>query len=71
MTLLIGAWSIIDPDLIGHTVWRHFGEDYGYFPLFQPIIGLVWLLWPLTMEAYGIRPRRADDADPSGAKRPT
>jgi hypothetical protein len=55
MTLLIGVWSFVDPDLIGRTVWRHFGEDYGYFPLFQPMIGLVWLLWPLTMEAYGIR----------------
>jgi hypothetical protein len=55
MTLLIGTWSFIDPVLIGHTVWRHFGEDYGFFPLFQPLIGLAWLLWPLTMEAYGIR----------------
>lgn len=55
MTLLIGVWSFIDPALIGRTVWRHFGEDYGYFPLFQPLIGLVWLLWPLTMQAYGIR----------------
>ena len=55
MTLVIGVWSIVDPELIGSTVWRHFGADYGYFPLFQPLLGLVWLLWPLTMEAYGIR----------------
>lgn len=55
MILLIGTWSLINPELIGHTVWRHYGEDYGFFPLFQPLIGLVWLLWPLTMEAYGIR----------------
>jgi len=58
MTLIIGVWSFVDPDLIGRTVWRHFGEDYGYFPLFQPLFGLVWLFWPLTMEAYGIRKRR-------------
>ena len=64
MTLLIGVWSFANPELIGHTVWRHFGEDYGYFPLFQPIFGLVWLFWPLTMEAYGIR-KRAGDARPN------
>ncbi len=57
MTLIIGVWSFVDPDLIGRTVWRHFGEDYGYFPLFQPLFGLVWLFWPLTMAAYGIRKR--------------
>ena len=42
----------------GSTVWRHFGEDYGYFPLFQPLLGLVWLFWPLTMENYGVRRRQ-------------
>ncbi len=55
MTILIGVWSLLDPALIGSTVWRHFGEDYGYFPLFQPLLGLIWLLWPLTMAAYGVR----------------
>ncbi|RIK39137.1 MAG: hypothetical protein DCC55_18995 [Chloroflexi bacterium] len=52
MTLLIGTWSLIDPQTVGHTVWRHFGEDYGYFPLFQPLIGLLWLLWPGTRMLY-------------------
>ncbi len=56
MTLLVGAWSVVDPGAVGSTVWRHFGEDYGYFPLVQPIIGLVWLLWPMTRRAYGISP---------------
>jgi len=56
MTVVVGVWSIIDPAAVGSTVWRHFGEDYGYFPLIQPIIGLVWLLWPLTIRAYGVRP---------------
>jgi len=54
-TFAIGIWSYIDPQLIGRTVWRHFGADYGYFPFFQPILGLVWLLWPATLIAYGIR----------------
>ncbi|MEZ4581436.1 MAG: hypothetical protein R3A10_07305 [Caldilineaceae bacterium] len=55
MTLIVGTWSYIDPEMFGHTVWRHFGQDYGFFPFFQPLIGLVWLLWPATMTAYGVR----------------
>ena len=55
MTLLIGVWSFANPAMIGSTVWRHFGEDYGYFPLVQPLVGLIWLLWPMTMQSYGIR----------------
>lgn len=54
MTLVVGSLSLYDPDLIGRTVWRNFGADYGYFPLFQPLIGLVWLLWPETRRAYGL-----------------
>lgn len=54
MVVIVGFWSMIDPPFIGHTVWRHFGEDYGYFPLIQPMLGLVWLLWPQTRKAYGI-----------------
>ena len=42
-TLVVGTLSLIYPDLIGRTVWRHFGADYGYFPLFQPLLGLAWL----------------------------
>src|SRR5215203_20455 len=49
LTIIVGAWSILDPPFIGSTVWRHFGEDYGFFPLIQPILGLVWLLWPQTI----------------------
>jgi len=54
MTLVVGSLSLIYPELIGRTVWRHFGADYGYFPLFQPIIGLLWLVWPETRRAYGL-----------------
>jgi len=55
MTLLVGTLSFVYPDVIGRTVWRNFGADYGFFPLFQPVLGLVWLLWPETMRAYKIR----------------
>ena len=60
MTLVVGVWSFVDPPFIGHTVWRHFGEDYGYFPLFQPLFGLLWLLWPQTVRAYGLARRVGD-----------
>jgi hypothetical protein len=55
MVLLVGMLSFIYPDFIGHTAWRHFGADYGYFPLFQPILGLIWLFSPPVLQAYGIR----------------
>lgn len=55
MTLLIGALSFVYPEVIGRTVWRHFGADYAYFPLIQPLIGLAWLFWPATLKAYDIR----------------
>lgn len=53
LTLVVGVWSYVDPDLVGRTVWRHFGEDYGYFPFFQPLLGLIWLFWPETVREYG------------------
>ncbi len=52
LALVVGAWSFIDPVTVGHTAWRHFGEDYGYFPLFQPILGLLWLFWKPTRVEY-------------------
>jgi hypothetical protein len=54
MTLIIGSLSFIIPEIIGRTVWRHYGVDYGFFPLFQPLVGLVWLFSPSTLRAYGI-----------------
>lgn len=59
MTLLVGTLSFVYPELIGRTVWRHFGADYGYFPLFQPLIGLAWLIWPETRRAYGLLESKA------------
>ncbi|MGL4650204.1 MAG: hypothetical protein ACRC1H_12415, partial [Caldilineaceae bacterium] len=70
LTLIVGTWSFLNPELIGSTVWRHFGADYGFFPLFQPIIGLLWLLWPATMVMYGIRPAPMAPAQPAPAERP-
>lgn len=57
MVLLVGSLSFVYPELIGRTVWRQFGADYGYFPLFQPLLGLIWLFWPETLYAYGLARR--------------
>jgi hypothetical protein len=54
LVLLVGTLSIIYPDVIGHTVWRYYGIDYGFFPLIQPFLGLLWLFHPQTRAAYGI-----------------
>lgn len=54
MTLVVGTLSFIIPDTVGSTVWRHFGADYGYFPLIQPLLGLAWLFHPETRSVYGI-----------------
>lgn len=56
MTLVVGTLSIINPELIGSTVWRYFGIDYGFFPLLQPLLGLAWLFHRETLQSYGIRP---------------
>lgn len=54
MVVIVGTISLLDPEAVGRTVWRHYGEDYGYFPLIQPFVGLAWLFWPVTRRAYGI-----------------
>lgn len=58
LTLIVGSVSLVLPEFVGRTVWRHFGADYGFFPLFQPAIGLVWLYWPSTKLQYGLSPGR-------------
>ncbi|MCX6050038.1 MAG: hypothetical protein NT075_33485 [Chloroflexi bacterium] len=55
LTLSVGIWSLLDPLTVGETAWRHFGADYGYFPLFQPMLGLLWLFWPPTLVQYGLK----------------
>ena len=59
MTFVIGVLSFVIPAVIGRTVWRHFGIDYGFFPLFQPLLGLFWLFSRGTLQTYGISFGRA------------
>ena len=68
LTFIVGSLSFIYPDLIGRTVWRHFGADYGFFPLFQPLLGLAWLFSPATLRSYGIFAGKsnASSEDPKG-----
>lgn len=54
MVIVIGTLSLVMPDAIGRTVWGHFGADYGYFPLIQPILGLAWLFHRDTRRASGV-----------------
>ena len=56
LTLIVGTLSFIIPDVIGSTAWRHFGQGYGFFPLFQPLLGLIYLLWRPTRVAFGVLP---------------
>ncbi|MEM8859056.1 MAG: hypothetical protein AAGD96_12090 [Chloroflexota bacterium] len=54
-TLVVGILSFAEPDLVGRTVWRAFGADYGYFPLFQPLLGLAWLFNKDVRRSYGFK----------------
>ncbi|MDX1686478.1 MAG: hypothetical protein R3248_00710 [Candidatus Promineifilaceae bacterium] len=54
-TFVVGTLSLINYDLVGHNAWTYFGMDYAFFPLIQPLLGLVWLLHPSTLRAYKIR----------------
>jgi len=50
--LVVGTLSILEPGVIGRTVWHDYGIDYGFLPLIQPILGLVWLFWPENRKAF-------------------
>mgnify|MGYP006289208633 CR=1 FL=1 len=40
----VGLLAIFDPRFFpARTVWSGFGMGYGFFPLFMPIIGLIYL----------------------------
>ena len=54
LVLLVGTLSLIFPDTIGHTVWRYYGVDYAFFPLIQPLLGLLWLFHPKTRITYRV-----------------
>jgi hypothetical protein len=55
MVLAVGTVTWLRPAAIQHSAWRNFGQDYGYFLLIQPLLGLLWLFWPTTRAAYGVR----------------
>ena len=65
LTLVVGSLSLILPEFIGRTVWRHFGADYGYFPLVQPVIGLAWLFWPSIKQQYGFTTSLTEEGNTS------
>lgn len=50
--LLVGTLSLLMPEVIGRTVWHDFGIDYGFLPLVQPLLGLVWLFWPENRKQF-------------------
>ena len=52
-TLITGILSLLQPDLIGSSVWRQFGIDFAFFPLVQPVAGIAWLAWPSTRKLFG------------------
>lgn len=52
MVLVIGVVTVSNPDLLGRTVWGNFGADYAFFPLIQPLLGLIWLFRRETREVY-------------------
>lgn len=55
MTVVVGGLSVAGFDVFGRNVWQFFGADYGYLPLIQPLLGILWLFNPVTMRRYGIR----------------
>ncbi len=55
-TLVIGTLSLLEPLLVGSSVWRAFGLDFALFPLLQPFLGIVWLLSPTTRSLYKLGP---------------
>lgn len=50
--LVVGTLSVLEPGIIGRTVWHDYGVDYGFLPLIQPVLGLIWLLWPENRRAF-------------------
>ena len=53
-TLATGVLSVLQPDLIGSSVWRLFGIDFAFLPLVQPIAGILWLAWTPTRRLFGL-----------------
>ena len=42
--LAVGTLTLADPAAFpDETVWSHFGQAYGFFPLVLPVAALTWL----------------------------
>ena len=48
----VGTLSLLQPAALGHTAWTLYGQDYGFLPLLQPVLGLWWLLAPANRAGY-------------------
>lgn len=48
----VGTLTLLSPNMLGHTAWSNYGADYGFLPLVQPILGLIWLLAPANRRLY-------------------
>jgi len=55
--LIVGTLSVLVPNVIGRTVWHDYGIDYGFLPLIQPILGLIWLFWPENRRSFFVEGR--------------
>lgn len=58
-TVLVGTLSVTHPELVGRSVWRLYGVDFAFFPLVQPFLGILWLLWPRTRLLFGMIRRQS------------
>ena len=54
LTFIVGGLSFYEPfdAVVGRNVWQYLGADYGYFPLFQPLLGIAWLFHPDSKKLY-------------------
>lgn len=57
--LVVGTLSAVLPGLTGRTVWHDYGVDYGFLPLIQPVLGLIWLFWPENRRSFFVEGRRS------------
>jgi hypothetical protein len=51
--LIVGTLTLLQPALFPRvTVWSEYGAGYLYIPLVLPFLGLAWLVWAKTRQAY-------------------
>lgn len=55
--LTVGTASLLARGAFPHdTVWSRYGQGYGFVPLVLPVLGLLWLRSPASVESIA-RPR--------------